>query len=394
MTAAGGALRVLLAMECTIGGTRRHLRDLAQGLRAKGVEVDLAVAAEREPGFRADLAELARAGCGVHELPMRRAISPRLDARHFGELTRLLRELRPDVVHTHSSKAGVLGRLASLRAGVGARVHTPHTFAFLFREMFGPAKRILFRSIERGLAARTDALIAVSPGEAKSFATSGVVPASKVRVVPNGIDPTPFEGAQSADLESFGLDAARPCAVVVGLLNAAKGHDLALRALAEGGAPEELQLLVVGDGEDRPELEALVARLGLGERVRFAGFRDDVPALLAAGDCLLLPSRWEGMPYVVLEAMAAGRPVVATPVDGARDLVVDGGTGILAEAIDAGGIGAALARLFALEHGEREALGAAGRERVRADYDLANMVEGTLAVYHEVLGTSAARIGA
>ncbi len=378
--------RVLQVMECTIGGTRRHLTDVARGLAARGVETHLAVSAERQPDFRETLAELAAEGCVVHEVPMLRAIRPRTDARHLARLKALLREVRPDVVHTHSSKAGVLGRLASLSTGIGRRVHTPHTMAFLFRDMFGPLKRGLFFRIERGLARATDALVAVSESEARTFAASGVVDPARVRVVPNGIDPAPYAHATPADLAALGLDPARPTAAVVGLLNVAKGQDLALEALARHPA---LQLLLVGHGETEPELRDLAARLGVGGRVAFAGFRRDVPALLAAADLLLLPSRWEGMPYIVLEAMASGLPVAATPVDGARDLVEDGVTGWLAPDASADGVAAVLARALAASPAERAALGAAGRARVRERYTADAMVEGLLALYAEVTASAA-----
>ncbi len=376
-------LRVLQVMECTIGGARRHLTDLARGLVARGHDVHLAVAAERQPDFRETLAELAEAGCTVHEIPLRRSISPRVDARHLIQLKGLVRELAPDIVHTHSSKAGVLGRMASISAGIGKRVHTPHTMAFLFREMFGPLKRAVFFRIERSLARSTDAIVAVSESESRTFAESGVVAPDKVRVVPNGIDPTPLLGAAQADLAALGLDPARPTAAVVGLLNVAKGQDFAIEAIQ--GHPD-LQLLLAGSGETEAELRAQAERLGVADRVAFAGFRRDVPELLAAVDLLLLPSRWEGMPYIVLEAMAAGLPVAATPVDGARDLVRHGATGWLAEASSAPAIAAMLGEALAATPEERAALGAAGRERVLADYTADAMVERLVALYAELCG--------
>src|SRR5688572_29962613 len=123
-------------MECTIGGTRRHLVDVARGQLARGHEVALAVSCEREPRFREDLRSLSAAGARVFEIPMVRRISPALDRRHLRELRLRLREYAPEVVHTHSSKAGVLGRLASIFEERGTRIHTPHTFAFLFSAEF------------------------------------------------------------------------------------------------------------------------------------------------------------------------------------------------------------------------------------------------------------------
>ncbi|MCB9915492.1 MAG: glycosyltransferase [Planctomycetes bacterium] len=356
---------MLHVMESTIGGTRRHITDVGHGLARRGWDVHLVVSAERQPEFRADFAGLEAAGAVVHELPMVRELRPGPDARHVWALRGLMRHLRPALVHTHSSKAGALGRTAARLAGVPRRVHTPHTLAFLFEGMFGPRKRRLFHAVEKRLAASTDRLVAVSESEAETFRRSGVVDPAKVRVVPNGIDPAPFEGAAPHALAELGLDPARVTFAVVGLLNVAKGHDLALDALAAPGN-EAAQLLFAGHGALEGELRARAAALGVAQRVAFLGFRADVPRLLASADALLLPSRWEGMPYIVLEAMAAGLPVLATPVDGAKDLVRDGATGWLAGAVDARAL--ALRLRDALDAGPeaRRALGARGRERLRA----------------------------
>lgn len=379
-------MHIAHVMEATIGGTRRHLVDVAHAQLLRGDTVSLLVSTLRDPGFAADLVALEAAGATVRRIPMVRAIRPARDLVHLRRIKAALRELRPDVVHTHSSKAGVLGRRASLSTGIGARVHTPHTFAFLFGAMFGRAKRAVFRSIERSLASSTHRLVAVSESEAATIAASGVVDPGRLCTVPNGIDPARVEGAEPANLAGFGLDAARPVAAVVGLLYSAKGQDLALEALAEEGL-EGLQLLFVGPGDQGPLLE-LAARLGVQRRVAFTGPRDDVPSILAASDFLVLPSRWEGMPYVVLEAMAASRAVVSTPVDGARDLVEDDVTGFLASGVSGAALAAAMRRAVLAGSGRRERLGAAGRARLDGAHDVSTMAERLDAVYREALGAS------
>src|SRR5437773_1816714 len=294
-------------MECTIGGTRRHIVDVTSGERELGFDVHLVAASLRAPDFERDLERLEHVGVHVTRLPMVRAIRPRQDLAHLSFLRAHLVQLRPDVVHTHSSKAGVLGRLASMQTGIGARVHTPHTFAFLFGAEFSRPKRALFRAIEKGLGAETQALVAVSPSEARTFVESGVVESARIRVVPNGIDPAPWLSARPIARSELGLRDDRPLAAVVGLLNVAKGQDIALDVLVEPGL-ESLQLVVAGNGEMERSLKERAARLRVEDRVRFVGFRQDVPRLLAASDLLLLPSRWEGMPYIALEAMASGLP--------------------------------------------------------------------------------------
>jgi len=376
-------MRILHVMESTIGGTRRHLVDAASGLRARGIDVHLAVSTLRQPDFERDLERLEVSGCGILRLPMVREINPGRDLPHLALLSRHLEALRPDVIHTHSSKAGALGRLASVATGIGARVHTPHTFAFLFDAMFPAWKRELFRDVEIALAGHTQRTIAVSETEADTIRRSGVVASDRIRVVANGPDPAPWLSARAIPRSELGVPEDVPLAAVIGLLNLAKGQDLAIEALVRPGL-ERLHLVVAGDGEMREELEALAQRLGVATRVRFLGHRWDAPGIVAACDFTLLPSRWEGMPYVVLETMAASRPVVATPVDGARDVVRPGETGFLASAIDADAIADACRALLALDPAERRAMGDRGRERVLANWTADRMVEGLLAVYREL----------
>ena len=385
-------MHVLHVMEATIGGTRRHLVDVALGQARVGHEVTVVVSTLRDPGFPADLERLESAGVHVHRLPMVREIRPIKDLRHMRQLRRILQDRQPDVVHTHSSKAGVLGRRASMASGIGARVHTPHTFAFLFGSLFGRGKRALIRSIEVALARSTHRIVAVSTSEAETMRSSGVVPADILRIVHNGIDPTRIEGAAGIDLKDVGLDPALPVAAVIGLVYSAKGQDLAIDALAREGL-EGLQLLFVGPGDP----SALIARaeaLGVNRRVAFTGARDDVPSILASVDMLALPSRWEGMPYVVLEAMAASLPVVATPVDGATDVVVDDVTGYLAEFVSSAAIGDALRRALIAGKARRRTLGLAGRERLTGAYTVEAMVLGLERVYQEAIQAAQRTAGA
>lgn len=371
-------------MEATIGGTRRHLVDVARGQRAYGLDVTVVASTLRDPGFPGDLEALESDGVNVVRIPMVREISPAKDLSHLRQIRRILKDTRPDVVHTHSSKAGVLGRRASLSAGIGVRVHTPHTFAFLFGALFGRTKRALFRSIERSLSRSTHQLVAVSATEAETMRRSRVVEDAKISVVANGIDPRRIEGAEPVDIAQFGLDPALPVTAIIGLVYGAKGQDLALEALASDPL-RGLQVLFVGPG-DTAALRERAAQLGVDRRVAFTGARDDVPSILAASDFLTLPSRWEGMPYVVLEAMAAALPVVATPVDGALDLVVDDVTGYIAQAITPDAIALAMGRALLAGRSRRTQLGQAGRARLDGGFTVGAMIEGLSSVYEEALG--------
>ncbi len=372
-------------MESTIGGTRRHLVDVAEGLCAAGEDVHVVAATLRAPEFKTDLARLRELGCETTELDMVRSIQPWRDGLDLARLRSILKRVRPDIVHTHSSKAGVLGRLASLSTGVGARVHTPHTFAFLFGAMFSPLKRLVFHGIEAKLGRRTDRMLAVSESEALTIREAGVVDASRLRVVPNGIDPKPFEAAQALDRSSLGLEAVAPghLGIVVGLLNEAKGQDLALRALAQPQAAE-VHLLFAGHGDWRAELEQLARSLGVRDRAHFLGWRSDVPELLATSDFVLIPSRWEGMPYIALEAMACGKALIGARVDGVRDLVREGETGFLCDVEDAAALAGSLAKLAQMKPDEKLSLGARARELVGAEYSSKRMVQRLMDVYSEL----------
>jgi glycosyltransferase involved in cell wall biosynthesis len=375
----GKNLRVLQVMESTIGGTRRHITDLASGLLERDVELHLVVSTERQPDFKDDLASLAERGANVHELPMVRSISPGRDARHLLAISALLRRVRPDVVHTHSSKAGVLGRIASETTGIGTRIHTPHTFVFLFEDLFGSLQRRLFFELERRLAAGCAHLIAVSEDEAAGFRSSGIVDPSKVVVIENGIDPAPWADARPVDLAEHGFDPQRPVLLCAGLLYAAKGQDLLLEALAR---PEnaDWQCAFAGSGDDAQALEAQANLLGLDDRVQWLGFRRDLPAWMSACDALVLPSRWEGMPYVVLEAFAAGKPVVATPVAGARALVT-ADSGWISDSIDSDALSRALAQCSRAGAEGRTERGSAAQARVREHYGVDRMVDRHLELY-------------
>ena len=374
--------RVLHVMECTIGGTRRHLGDVTRGLLSRGWDVHLAVSAERTADFRDDMAELAREGAVIHELPMVREVSPWKDRVHTSALTKLMRELRPDVVHTHSSKAGALGRRAALRAGCRAVVHTPHTYSFLFGQMFGPVARGLLKAVERRLSGLAHLIVAVSEDEAETMRRAGVVPAEKVRVVPNCIDVGPY--GLAAPVVPEGSSAGMTRVLVCGLLNSAKGQDLAVAALKSSGC-EELELWLAGDGAEHAELLSKAAALGLLERVLFLGHREDVPGLMRAADLLLLPSRWEGMPYVVLEAAAAGLPIVATPVDGAREFLSGELRGWTAAASTAEAIGTALRAAVSAGEAEQELRSSRAGQWVLDHHAVERMMDALEAVYAELL---------
>lgn len=386
-------MRVLQVMECTIGGTRRHLRDLAHGLQARGVQVEVAAAVRREARMAEDLAAMEAAGIQVHRIPFRRAISPVRDVAHGMRLAATLLDRRFDVVHTHSSKAGALGRAAAWLSCSAARVHTPHTYAASFDGRTGqggeaPGPLGLIMTTERLLGRVTDRLIHVSEGERREGQALGVVAPARARVIPNGIDPEPFsQPAGGAQLRaSFGISPSARVVGSVGLLNDAKGHDLLLAALPL--LPVDVHLLIVGHGELQVALEQQAVSLGVSSRLTITGWRDDLPACHDAMDVFCLPSRWEGLSYALLEALAAGLPCLSSDVNGSADVLLpedEPACGVVVEREDVAALAVGLRGLLDDRVGAA-AMGRRGADRVGRRFTVDAMVQATLAVYHEALG--------
>ncbi len=381
------SLHILQVMECTIGGTRRHFREIAMGLALRGHRITVICSAERDPAFRDDMAWMDRSGVRVVELPMVRRIAPCTDLKQFFRLYRFLRQNRFDILHTHSSKAGVLGRLAGLAAGYRNLVHTPHTFAFAFRGHFGFLRRNLFLGMERVLGRHTVRMIDVSLSEREEAVRYGLIADDRLSVVENGIDPWPYRWAEPPDPDQrlFKDSGGSPRLGTVGLLNAAKGHHVLLHAFSDlAGDFPKARLAIVGEGELRSPLESLLKELGLEGRAFLAGYREDVPSLLKEMDCFVLPSLWEAMPYVLLEAMAAGVPVVATDVNGSRDIVRHGETGLLVPPDDPQALAAALAELL-WNPARAESMARAALRRVFKEYSIEKMLDRVEGVYRDVL---------
>lgn len=350
-------------------GVARCVTDLARDQVRRGWRV--VVACPPEGPLQSWVAEAG----GTHEAwAASRSPGPTL-ALEVGRLNRILRRVGPDVIHLHSSKAGLAGRLA-LR-GTRPTVFQPHAWSWL-------AASGMTRAAARrweGVAARwTDLILCVSEAERLEGQRAGI--AARWRVVPNGVDLSRFRPAseeqQSAARNSVGLHG--PLVVCVGRLSRQKGQDVLL-----DGWPQVLQrvpsasLVLVGDG---PERHALQRRGAAG--VEFVGDGTDVPTWLAAADVVVTPSRWEGMSLVMLEAMAAGRSIVATDVAGVRETLPPGSGAIVPAESPAGLARAVVERLLDSDLRRREET--AARAFVEARRDLTRSLEMIAAIYEEVLG--------
>ena len=304
----------------------------------------------------------------------------------FWALVRLIRSFRPHVVHTHTAKAGALGRLAAAFCRVPVVVHTYH--GHVFEAYFSALATRAVVAVERMLAWRSDALVAVTERVRRDLLARGIGRDHRVVVVPLGFDLAPMLAAPARRGElrrELGLAPETPLVGIVARLVPVKAHETFLQAArAVMPARPDVVFLVVGDGERRTALEAMARELGLAARVRFLGWRADLDRLYADLDVVVLTSRNEGSPVALIEAMAAGRPVVSTRAGGVEDVVTDGETGLLAPVGDAGGIGRAVLDL--LEDPARAArLGAAARAAVVPRFGSSRLVGDIDALYRRLL---------
>ena len=363
--------RVLQVLEATIGGTRRHLRELALGMQVAGWRVDVAYGLGRDPGFARDLARFQMRGIGTHVLPMVRRPAPLSDAASVNRLAAMLRQLAPDLIHAHSSKAGLVARLAARRAGIPV-LYTPHVFAF---EMEVPSLlRRAFREAERRLVPLTACLIAVSRAEQAQALALGYPPA-RVCLIPNGIPLPPDSSPPPPDDRRYDL-------VFIGRFCRQKGIDLMITALARLLARRPgLRVAVMGGGD--PSIERRLAALPRPVDCLPFDEAEAVEHLLVESRVLVMPSRWEGLPYLLLEAMAAGAAVAAAGVGGVTDVVTDGREALLFAPESVAAIEQAAERLLD-DDPLRQRLASAARERVRA-FGLDRMLDATRACYEKLL---------
>ncbi len=327
-----------------MAGRRHRIAHVITRLDLGGAQQNTLFCAAHHDRSRFDVALIAGAGgildadarripdADVHIVPwLRHPVRPVSDLRALLRLRRLFRSCRIDLVHTHSSKAGILGRLAARLAGVPVAVHTVHGWSFNATQA-APVREV-YVQLERIAARSTQRLIVVAAGDRAKGLAHGIGRPEQYVVVRSGIDVSEFERPSVPRNEARTRLGFAPEQVVVGTVACLKPQKAPLdflraAALAHARDPR-LRFLVAGDGELRPAMESLVRDLGLSDVVRLLGWRRDVPDLLHAMDVFLLTSRFEGLPRSVLQAMAAGIPVVATAVDGTPEIVHDGETGLL-----------------------------------------------------------------
>jgi glycosyltransferase involved in cell wall biosynthesis len=339
----------------------------------------------------------------VHIVPwLVHPIAPSRDAAAVMRLAWLLRDV--DLVHTHSSKAGIVGRAAARLAGVSGVVHTVHGWSF--NDAQSPSERRFFLEFERAAARVTDRIVCVSRFDRDRGVASGIGHASQYRVVRSGIDAELYvapPGTRERVRESLGAAADDIVIGSIANFKPQKGPlDFVEAARRARSRDRRLRFFVAGDGELRPDVERAVAEAGLTGVVRLLGWRDDVADLLAAMDIFLLSSLFEGLPRAVLQAMAASVPVVATDTGGVSEVVVDGVSGRL---VPTGNPGAAAEAILAMaaDGAARRRYTLEARSRLGGEFDNRRMVSQIEEIYDEILGergsegphaTSASHLGA
>lgn len=353
----------------------RYETRLVHGLLAPG-EGSLVGEAEREG---AQMTHLRRIG---------QPVKPVTDARALTDLSRIVREFRPEIIHSHTAKAGMLARTAAMFAP-GPRPILVHTFhGHVLEGYFGSAKSAAFTRIERVLAKRTDALIGVSQATVDDLIRLGVAEPSRFRVVPLGLALEQFSaidpGMRAGARAKLAISESDVLCTFVGRIVPIKRVDLLLEALSLAHARDDrVKLLVVGDGESRPELERQAARLGIAAAVSFVGYRSDLAALWAASDIAVLSSANEGTPVSLIEAGAAAVPAVATDVGGVRETVSPE-----ASVIAAPGNAEALAEgilSFAGDANRRKHAGRVAREFALSRFDASQLINRIDGLYGELL---------
>jgi len=350
----------------TLGGSSENT--IASCVALNGAGYDCLLATSFRESDAASLADARRRGCRVVDVPaMGREVAPLADLTALAQLVRLIRRERPAVVHTHTSKAGFVGRLAAVIARAPAVIHQPH--GHIFYGYYGPRRTAVFTALERRAARWTDRIITLTDRGAAEHLAHGIGRAEQYVTVPSGVPTAELRAAAPARGEArarLGLDIDAFVIVGLGRLVPIKGFDLLVRALAiVVSQVPSARVLLVGEGPERAQLETIAASLGVARRLRLTGETTDVAPYLAAADVGVVPSRNEGMGRVIVEAMALGRPVVATAVGGIPDVVTDGECGRLVEPEDVDALAAALIDL-GRDPALRRKLGEAAVQRAEA----------------------------
>jgi glycosyltransferase involved in cell wall biosynthesis len=368
--------KICFIVESPSAGVGRHVGDLVGRLSERGL-ADIHVLWSPTRADARFIAQIDRPGVRQQAIRMRRSVGP-ADLASLIAVQKYLKTHGPfDVIHGHSSKGGALARLAAIRSGSRV-VYTPHAFAAM-DPTCGPLKRLLYRRLELDLARATDRIAATSPEE-REFGLQLGIPSHKLRVVPNGIEPEPLPSRERARRD-LGINDERVIVGFVGRLTAQKNPQLLIESFARlAWRFPQADLVIVGDGPLAPQVRALVAERGLEGRVTLPGALNG-RLVMPAFDILAMTSRYEGFPYVALEALAAGLPLLVTDTTSPQLFVDEGVNGFVAPA-DAQVLAERLASLLGDKELRRRMADAATTKA--AEFGVDQMVDRVLAIYEEL----------
>jgi len=370
-----------------VGGPAIHVINLNTGLDPARFESILVTGTEN-PG-EGTLLDLAMARgirpIVIPQIVAEATLKPR-DLKALIALYQLLRRERPHIVHTHTAKAGFVGRLAARLAGVPTVVHTYH--GHVLHGYYSPRTTWVLRRMERILGLLTSRIIAVSEQVKRDLVDYRVARAEKISVIPLGFDLKPFLDSamhRGSFRREMSLDNGSPLVGIVGRIFPIKNHRLFLDAAARiAAAVKATRFVIVGDGALRQQMEEYAAQLGIADRVIFTGWRRDLPRIYADLDALVVSSNNEGTPVSAIEAMAAGCPVVATCVGGLPDLIDNDQTGYLVPRGDAPALAAAVQRLLRDRDVARR-IGETARARVAERFPAERLVADIERFYRDLL---------
>jgi len=368
-------LKVLLVyFEPQSSGQTTHVLSLAHGLDKGKYAITVVLPTHLHHSITA----FKQTGVAIVPLPMRKIL---WNTQSIASLMRLIRRQNIDIVHVHSQEAGLLVRVLARAAGAKVIIYTPQCTNIRHLRWFW-----LYRSIEKILSYITDTIISVNETDRIRIIRWGI-PSSKVITIKNGIDLNSFKEPINVEKmkQMLGLDEKRPVVMQVGRLSDQKNPLTFVKgASLVAGEHPDVQFVLVGDGPLKDEVEAYIQELGMNRHMRCLGWQDNAYKLIAIADIISLTSRWEGLPYVLLEAMAWSRPVVTTAVNGCPEIVKHGITGYLVPNNDATTWAKYVIKL--LENpGQSVEMGKRGNASLKEELSLEKMIEQTEQLYDRLI---------
>jgi glycosyltransferase involved in cell wall biosynthesis len=355
-----------------LGGGQLNLLSLARFLDKSRFDVSVC---SRDKGPLVD--EVMKSGLKHFPIPFHKKINPRV----VGDIIRLQEENHFDILHTHGGVAGLFGRYAARKCRVPIVIHTLHGIHYLHYR--NPLLRYIFVLLERYFSKWTDAIVFVSQADRLKGQKKKLAPEAKMSVIENGIDFSayPLKSERASMGRELGIQPAHQVVGTVARLHRQKGLSYLIKAAKKISCRyPTVKVLIVGEGPERKKLERLIKKTGLKKTVLLLGERNDAARILSSFDIFVLPSLWEGLPYALIEAGACGKAVVASDVEGIKEIISDGETGVLVKPKNSLALAESIIRLQE-DEGYRGRVGENLRRAVLQRFTLSRMVQQTQELY-------------